>query len=112
MKKVLLDENLPRLLGEMFSEKFDEKTVPQMDWATKKNGELLQAMMEESFDILSTADKNLPYQQNLSRYGIKVVVPRVYDNRYKTLKNHIETIEKGMLEFPEANSVLEIDLRN
>ena len=54
MKKILLDENMPVLLAQDFSEIFDITTVPEMGWAGKKNGELLEAMTEEGLNVLLT----------------------------------------------------------
>ncbi len=111
MRKILLDENLPRPLAKEFSDKFKIKTVSEMGWANKKNGALLKAMIEENFDILVTVDKNLRYQQNLDKYEIKVVVLRTYDNRFKTIKEHVLKIEEEILNSPDSEKVLEIDLR-
>ncbi len=109
MKKILLDENMPALLAQDFSDVFEVKTVPEMGWAGKKNGELLEAMTEEQFDVLLTVDKNLRFQQNLDKYNIQVAVILTYDNRYKTLKEHIVKIEEAIA--ISADKVVEIDLK-
>jgi len=112
MKKVLLDENLPVPLADDFSEAFDTHTVRSMEWMNKKNGELLAAMEEEGFDMLLTVDKNIPYQQNTDKLNVKIVILRTYDNRYKTLKAHIPTIEDAINESPDEEKILEVDLRD
>lgn len=66
MKRILLDENLPRPLSRHFPNKFQLTSVPDMGWTSKKNGELLEAMTIEGIDILLTVDKNLQYQQHLA----------------------------------------------
>ena len=48
------------------------KTVPQMGWATTKNGELL-ALAEKEFDVFITVDRNLSFQQNLTKFNIAVL---------------------------------------
>lgn len=58
MKKILLDENLPRPLANHFSGDLQVISVHDMGWAEKKNGELLRAMVLENFEYLLTADKN------------------------------------------------------
>lgn len=110
MKKILLDENLPSPLEKDFSDDFEVKTVSEMGWANKQNGELLTAMEEEGFDILLTVDKNLQYQQNLDKYSVKVIVLRTFNNRYKTLTSFIPKIEEDILQ-NDDDKVLEIDLR-
>lgn len=62
MKKALLDENLPRQLKNAFSSAIEVTTVPDLGWQSKKNGELLSAMVENGIEYLITADKNLRFQ--------------------------------------------------
>ena len=61
MKKVLLDENLPRQLKRFFSADFEVISVPDLGWQSKKNGELLTAMDSAEIYYLLTSDKNLRY---------------------------------------------------
>ena len=49
------------------------RTVGEMGWSGVKNGKLL-ALAANDFDVFITVDKNLPYQQNLARLPIAVVV--------------------------------------
>ena len=69
--KVLLDECVDRRLAKDIVD-HKVKTVPQMGWATIKNGELL-ALAERQFDVFVTVDRNLSFQQNLPRYHIAVI---------------------------------------
>ncbi len=71
--KLLLDENLPRKLKRELP-KHDVSTAAEMGWNGKANGELLAVMLEESFQALVTADKNLQHQQNFQTYPIPVIV--------------------------------------
>ena len=70
--KLLLDESLPRRLREDF-DPHDVTTVPDQGWAGLRNGELLDRASRQ-FDVFVTGDQNLPHQQNLSRYEIRVLV--------------------------------------
>jgi hypothetical protein len=65
--KLLLDECVDRRFAKELQGHF-VKTVPQMGWATIKNGELL-ALAEKEFDVFITVDRNLSFQQNLSKFG-------------------------------------------
>ena len=56
-----------------------------MGWATIKNGELL-ALAEKEFDVFITVDRNLSFQQNLSKFGIAVLVLHAPSNRRADLK--------------------------
>ena len=110
MKKVLLDENLPRPLKSHFSNQLIVTSVPDLGWQSKQNGELLSAMAAEGISYLLTADRNLRFQQNLSLHNITVVVLVSYDTRLKALVPHVETIEQAILQHSDETFV-EIDLR-
>jgi hypothetical protein len=71
--RVLLDEQLPRhLVREIRGH--DVSTVQQRGWAGLKNGELLQVAADAGFEVLVTADRNLQFQQNLSRSRIGIIL--------------------------------------
>lgn len=72
MRRVLLDENLPRPLAGVLSG-LEIVTVQDAGWAGTKNGELL-ALAAERFDVFLTGDKNLRFQQNLTRFSIGIVL--------------------------------------
>lgn len=61
-----------RLYDKLFRE--DVRTIREMGWAGKKNGELLALMVGAGFAVLLTVDQNLRYQQNLAASGVAVVV--------------------------------------
>src|SRR5437868_5144230 len=111
MKRVLLDENLPTDLRKNFSQTFDVTTVSGYRWQSKSNGELLSAMESEGIQILLTADKNIRFQQNLSLYGITVVIVITYDTRLETLLAQIPRIESALLSITPGQDYVEVDLR-
>lgn len=80
--RILLDEMLDRRLGRHLTH--EVQTVRERGWGSTKDGKLLELAQEE-FDVLLTADKNLPYQQNLSRFDLAVVVLSGSSNRYEEL---------------------------
>jgi len=71
--KLLLDENLPRKLKNDLLD-FEVYSVQEMGWNGKQNGELLELMLENEFDVLLTGDKNLHNQQNFKKYQLPVIV--------------------------------------
>lgn len=98
--KLLLDESIPKRLKSDLSE-FDVKTVPEMGWAGKSNGDLLQLASAE-FTLFITVDKNLQHQQIVENYNIAVVVLDAVSNKYEeltkfipSLVDKIYTLEKG-----------------
>jgi hypothetical protein len=82
--RILLDECAPRPLKRELAE-FEIRTVVEMGWSGKKNGELLRLMNQEGFTILLTTDQNLRYQQNLQQAGVSVVVLVALSNRLPDL---------------------------
>src|SRR6185437_4705383 len=72
--KILLDESLPRKLRNDFGDEHDVWTVRDKGWLGKKNGELLKLMIDSSFELFITLDRNLPYQQNLDRLPLTICV--------------------------------------
>jgi hypothetical protein len=71
--RVLLDEQLPRQLVPLLIG-HDVRTVQQQSWAGLKNGQLLDAAEAAGFTVLLTGDRNLQFQQNLSKRKLGVVV--------------------------------------
>ena len=66
--KILLDECVDERLAYDFAG-HDVLTVRQMGWKGKQNGELL-ALAEKQFEAFVTTDRNLSFQQNLTRFRI------------------------------------------
>ena len=82
--RVLLDECLPRrLLQELRNH--DAQTVPEVGWAGKTNGELIE-LMEGQFDAFITVDQGLEYQQNLSHTNLAIVLLVSESNRFESLQ--------------------------
>jgi len=99
--RILLDECAPRPLKREFADYYI-RTVVEMGWSGKKNGELLRLMSQEGFTILLTTDQNLRYQQNLQQTGVAVVVLVASSNRFPDLvplildaRNVLNTISAG-----------------
>lgn len=64
--KVLLDEQIDvRMKGLL--EDFEVFTLHDLGWLGLKNGELREEMHAHGFQFLITADKNMPFQQNLEK---------------------------------------------
>ena len=82
--KLLLDECVTRhlkrdLIGH------EAKTVAEAGFRGLKNGALLRAASPD-FNVLITVDRNLPFQQNVSRLEIAVVILMSQGTTYPDLK--------------------------
>jgi hypothetical protein len=82
--RILLDECLPRRLKRDLAG-LDVRTVPEMGWASKRNGELL-ALAEGRFDVFLTVDRNLSFQNDVHRFALAVVVLHAAGNRLADLR--------------------------
>ena len=82
--RILLDECVDqRLRRELPSHEIT--TVQEMGWAGKKNGELL-GLAQERFQVFITVDRNLHFQQNLSKFNIAVLVLTATTNDFADLR--------------------------
>ncbi len=89
--RILLDECLTRKVKRYLNE-FEVVTVPEASFSGLKNGKLLKAAEDNGFDILLTIDKNIDYQQNVSKFTIAVVILDVP-------RSHIRYVEPLVLAF-------------
>lgn len=105
MKKVLIDECLPRRLIRDLHD-FHATTVPQRGWAGKGDRELLNLAAIE-FDVFVTLDSNLAFQQNLSAMSLGVVVLHVKSSRYESLQPLVPALVSAIENISEG-SVLDI----
>ena len=104
--QILLDECVPKPLKRELTD-YDIRTVVEMGWSGKKNGELLQLMNQAGFTILLTADQNLRYQQNLQQAGVAVVVMVAPSNRLPDLVPLIPNVRSALV-IMTAGEVVEI----
>lgn len=70
--RILIDECLDWRLGRALIG-HDCVSVPKMGWSGVKNGKLL-ALAQDEFDVFLTADRNLSFQQDTTKFQIAVVV--------------------------------------
>jgi len=92
--RVLIDECLNCRLGRALSGHFCT-SVQRMGWSGIENGELLDKMQQERFDVFITGDRNLQFQQHLPATGVAVVVLRAGSTRLaETLPLMKEVLEQ------------------
>lgn len=93
--RILLDECVPKPLKRELLD-YQVRTVVEMGWSGKKNGELLQLMRQEGFTILLTTDQNLRHQQNLEQVGIAVIVMVASSNRLPNLLPLLPSVRNAL----------------
>ncbi len=83
--KILLDECLNwRLKKEILSH--EVFTVQDMGWSGIVNGELMKRASEAGFTIFVTIDKKLPFQQNVKKFPLAIVVLQTRFNRLEFIR--------------------------
>ena len=70
--------------------------MPQEGWSGYTNGTLL-AIAATKFDAFITVDKNLPYQQNVSKLAITVFVLDAHSNELHHLLPLVPALERALL---------------
>ena len=105
--KILLDESLPTKLAEFFGTEHQVLTVRDMNWLGKKNGELLRLVIENNFEVFVTADRNLPYQQNLKAITFKLAILCGVNNRQVTYINLIPKL-LDLIKIAASPNVIEV----
>lgn len=98
--KLLIDECIDQRLAKELRG-YEVKTVPQMDWAGIKNGNLLRRA-EKQFDVFITVDRNLEFQQNLSQFNIAILVLQATTNRLADLKPLVPCILAALPNAPKG----------
>lgn len=83
--RILIDESLPRSLTREFTG-LEVSSVRELRWTGLRNGVLLRTAVDAGFDVLITADRALPPQQNLQAIGISVLVLTQVRTRIRDLR--------------------------
>ena len=73
--KVVLDEMLPAAVAGLLSG-HDVATAKAAGYTGLSNGDLVRRAAADGFDVLVTADRNLPTQQNVPASSLAVVLVR------------------------------------
>ncbi len=78
-----------------------------MGWSGKKNGELLQLVAPQGFEVLLTVDQSIRHQQNLQAAGVAVIVLVAPSNRLADLVPLMPSVQAALGSI-KAGDVVEI----
>lgn len=92
--RLILDESVPAGLRRSLRT-HSVKTVVEMGWGGVRNGDLL-ALAAKEFDAFLTVNRNLPYQQNLARLPIAVIVLEAFSNELVALAPLVPKLEQAL----------------
>ena len=99
--RILLDESLPHDLVALIPD-HEVSTVSDEGWKSVKNGKLL-ALAASKFDAFITADRNLEFQQNLTKLPLAVVVLVARKNRIQDLEPLLPELAAALKELPTCS---------
>ncbi len=94
MSRILLDEGVPRNLAKALREYGIDATSFPSGWKQLSNGALLNEIEQNGFQVLITNDKNMSYQQNLSRRSLSVLA--LPTNRYPDVLDLVPLILEAL----------------
>ena len=105
---VLLDENLlsAKLKKPLINAGHSVKNVNDMGWRGVKDRELLRLADAYPFDVFITADKNLPYQQQIQELQLRIVVLNSRSTRPDYLLPLIAKISESLESLPRVSITL------
>lgn len=63
-------------------------------------------LAEVSFDVFITVDRNLSYQQNLSKYNVAMIVLKAISNRYIDLAPLAASAHNALQKIRPGESIL------
>jgi hypothetical protein len=87
--RILFDHGTPAPLRQFLAGHTVIK-AQELEWDTLSNGDLLRAAEETAFEVFLTTDKNIRYQQNLSKRVIAIVV--LGNSRWRLIQRHVERV--------------------
>jgi hypothetical protein len=102
--RLLLDESIPVDLAKHIVG-HEVATVVGEGWTGKSNGELL-GLAASRFEVLVSADRNLPYQQNLPRFDVAVLILAAHSNRIADYLPLLPLIEAALAKIEPGKSIL------
>jgi predicted nuclease of predicted toxin-antitoxin system len=105
--KILVDECLPAHIKNCLSPFGHEcKTVREVGFGSKKNGELI-ALADGEWDVLLTNDRNVKFQQNMTGRKISILVLYAKSNRLKDMLPLIPACAQALLSI-QSGQVVEV----
>jgi hypothetical protein len=69
-------------------------TAFERGWSTLRNGELLEVVEHERYDLLITTDQNLRYQQYLAARSLAIIV--LLSTSWPRIQRRIEAIQAAV----------------
>ena len=91
--RILFDHDVPRTLRRHLTG-HEVETAREKGWAELSNGDLLNEAEREGYEAFITADQKMPYQQNLGRRVLGIVILR--SNNWAQVREKIPAVQEAL----------------
>lgn len=98
--KVLLDEDVPHPLARYLTS-HEVSTVAGLGWNGIKNGQLIELVVKEGFEVFVTGDKNLRNQQEVAGTPFAVIVLSAIN--WPVIRRHVPAIVASIGSAPKGS---------
>lgn len=105
--RILLDHSVPRPL-KVNLPGHDTDTAAERGWQELHNGELLDRAEADSYELLITADQQMPFQQNFTNRNIGVLI--LATNSWPELRQHLDEVNQAVNE-SERDQITVVNIR-
>ena len=89
--KLILDHSVPQPLRRPLPD-HEVQTAEYPGWETLRNGELIRNAIQGGYDLLTTCDQSIRFQQNLLRQPITVLT--ITTNDWATIRTNISLVRR------------------
>jgi hypothetical protein len=100
--KILVDESLP-VLAKKLIVGHTVFTVYDLGWKGVKNGVLLRKAVEHAFDAVITSDKNMPHQQDLSKFNLAFLILDIRENDIDLIRPLVPQLMQALQHTPKGS---------
>ena len=105
--RILLDHSVPRPLKANLPG-HDTDTAAERGWQELHNGDLLDRAESDGYDLLITADQQMPFQQNFARRKISVLI--ITTDSWPDLRQRRDNVNQAV-NAEEFDQIRELDVQ-
>ena len=102
--RILLDDSLPAELAQTLRN-FDVSTVWSERWNRLGNSTLLRVAADARYKVFITSDASIPFQQDVTRFGIAVIVVIAPTSRFDDVRPFVPLIVEAILRIKPGNVI-------
>jgi hypothetical protein len=99
VKRIILDEGVPKILAKKLRENGVDAIAFPNDWKQLSDGALLNGIERQGFQVLITSDKRMQFQQNIASRNLAVLVLPTNDRimLLKMVSDVVDALQRAKL---------------